>query len=423
MTEQAQLILIVYIVLATGKHVVGEWLSWLNYRYVSDNERIEAAARTLLMSHESLAKAVAYARDKFWFSRIVGNFGFLVTILFISLGGLGIVEQWAGMLVRTLTGEQNTIVIGLCFFAILGGLGLIAQLPAEMYYTFILEQRHGFNQQTLRGFFADEAKSLVVTTVLGGILLSAVMVAIGYFRESWWLWVWGLVVFFSLLMAWIFPTLLAPLFNKFKPLDDAALQDDITRLAEQVGFKSKGVFVMDASKRSTHANAYFTGVFGAKRIVLFDTLLKNLERAEVVAVLGHELGHFALKHVVQRIFAGALLTGVALYIASLFTYDTHIYAAFRLDGFSVYGAVVLFSIWSGLFSFLTQPIMTRWSRVHEFAADRFARQVLGGRGDDLIAALKKLRETSHGLPVVHPWYSAFYYSHPPLLERINALRS
>lgn len=415
-----QVILGLYIVLSVIKQIISEGLAWLNFTYFRDAARLASAAKTLGMTDESVRKAAAYAFDKFRFSRIVGNVSFLISVIFIAVGGLGMVEQLAILFAMAL-GWTSQIAVGLLFFAIIGVVTYLVQLPSELYYTFIIEQKHGFNKQTLGGFFGDQIKSMLLSVVIGGVLLSAIMWAIAYFQESWWLWVWGLMIFFSLLMAWIFPTFLAPLFNKFSPLGDAALQQDIDALADKVGFKSKGVYVMDASKRSSHANAYFTGVFGAKRIVLFDTLLKHLSREEIVAVLGHELGHFALKHIIKRLLVGSLLSGIALYAASWFAYDENLYHAFGMTGFTVYGALTMFSLWSGLFGFLTQPLMTHWSRVHEFEADQFAKNVLQGRPDDLMSALKKLRETSHSLPVVHPWYSAFYYSHPPLLERLEVL--
>ena len=238
--------------------------------------------------------------------------------------------------------------------------------------------------------------------------------------SNWWLYAWAAVTAFSLITAWIYPTLLAPLFNKFTPLKEGDLQRDILTLADKVGFKSDGIFMMDASKRSGHGNAYFTGVFGKKRIVLFDTLINSMSTKEIVAVLAHELGHFKLHHVRYAMIRGVALSLVIFAGIGAMLPHANFYAAFRLSGVSNYGGLVVFSLWFGIMDFYLQPLQTWLSRRNEFAADAFAKANLGA-GDSLASALKKLREKSNVMPISHPLYSGVYYSHPPMLERIDRL--
>jgi STE24 endopeptidase len=226
---------------------------------------------------------------------------------------------------------------------------------------------------------------------------------------------------FSILTAWLYPTLLAPLFNKFKPLESGELKSSIDTLASKVGFKSDGVFVMDASTRSAHGNAYFTGVFGKKRIVLFDTLLKDMSAKEVTAVLAHELGHFKLNHIRNAMIRGLVMSLGVFYLMSLLVHHSVFYEAFGLADISNYAGLVIFMLWFSLVEFLLQPLETWLSRSNEFAADQFAKENLGGSAD-MMSALKKLREKSFVMPISDPLYSAVYHSHPPMLERLRALK-
>jgi STE24 endopeptidase len=225
---------------------------------------------------------------------------------------------------------------------------------------------------------------------------------------------------FSLLAMWLYPTFLAPLFNKFAPLEKGPLQDAIFALAKKVDFKTAGIFIMDASRRSSHGNAYFTGIFKEKRIVLFDTLVKSLTPEELVAVLAHELGHCKLHHIRNALLRNIAMTGVIFFLLSRCWQLEAFYQAFSLAGISTYGALVVFSLWFGLVDFFLTPIGSWMSRCNEFAADAFAKQHLPASAL-LRTALIKLRESNHGMPLAHPLFSFFYYSHPPLMERLRAL--
>jgi len=313
----------------------------------------------------------------------------------------------------------GSIAAGLAFFGIAGALSSLLELPFNLYQTFVIEERHGFNRQTLRGFALDLVKGVALAAALGGPVLAAILWIMERMGPTWWMWAWAVTTGFSLFAAWIYPSVLAPLFNKFTPLEDGELKEAILELARRVGFRAGGLLVMDASRRTSHGNAYFTGLFGQKRIVLFDTLLEAMDSSEVVAVLAHELGHFKLHHVRWAIVRSVATSGLVFYALSLCLPLEAFYSAFFLER-TAYGALAVFGLWFGLVSFLLQPLGNALSRRHEFAADAFALRS-GATAAELGAALRKLREKSRLLPLSHPLYSRVYHSHPPLVERLRVM--
>ena len=366
-----------------------------------------------------MTKSAAYSSAKYRFSRWRASASTLAGIGFIGFGGLGIVEDGALYLSNFLGGGK--IITGLLFFMILLLLTQILNIPFSLYNTFVIEEKFGFNKQTKKGFATDLLKGLGLGALLGGPLLAAILWIMDRTGENWWLWAWGVVSSFSILTAWLYPTFLAPLFNKFTPLQDGELKSEINHLAAKIGFASDGIFVMDASKRSAHGNAYFTGVFGKKRIVLFDTLLADMSAKEVTAVLAHELGHFKLHHVRNGMLRGLLMSLGVFYLMSLVVHHSVFYDAFKLSDISNYAGLVIFALWFGIVEFILQPLETWLSRSNEFAADNFAKVTLDG-AKEMVGALKKLREKSFVMPLSHPLFSKVYHSHPPLLERIRALK-
>lgn len=407
-----------FIFLRLGQHLIETALSWLNYRFAHNPDRLKEASRVLGISAPEMQKAQAYAKDKFWFGQISGWVSLAATLLFLGFGGLGWIE-------RTVSGwtggpEQHPIWTGLGFFALLGVLNYLLGVGFSYYFTFVIEQKHGFNRQTLGGFVSDQFKTLALSVVIGGALLSLLLSIMGSMGDSWWWVAWLLLFAFNLITAWIYPSVLAPLFNKFSPLEEGELKDSIFQLARKIEFQADGISIMDASKRSSHGNAYFTGVFGKKRIVLFDTLVKSMQKPEIVAVLAHELGHFKLNHVRWSLIRNFFMMGLIFFVLSLCLPLAAFYQAFGLSGVSNYGALTVFSLWFGPISFLLQPIGSLISRRNEFAADAFALEHVEDRRS-LGNALLKLRENSHVVPISHPWYSAIYHSHPPLLERLKAM--
>jgi len=410
-------LLILFVVLRLAQQSVETFLAVLNRGYALEPRRLAEAGRALGIDDDDLARAVAYSGDRFRFGRVFGWTETVVGLAFIALGGLGLVERGA----RAAAGGlgYGSIATGLAFFAIVGVLSGLFELPFDLYDTFVIEERHGFNRQTLRGFVLDRAKGIGIGVALAGPALAAILWIMERMGPTWWLWAWGVTTAFSVFAAWIYPAVLAPLFNKFTPLSDGELKDAILALARRVGFRAGGLFVMDASRRTAHGNAYFTGLFGQKRIVLFDTLLEAMGSREVVAVLAHELGHFKLHHVRWAVVRSVVTSGLVFSVLSLCLPLEPFYAAFFLEKTS-YGALAVFSLWFGLASFLLQPVENALSRRHEFAADAFALRN-GATAAELGAALRKLREKSRLLPLSHPLFSRVYHSHPPLLERLRVM--
>lgn len=410
-------LLVLFLVLRVVQHAVERWLAGLNYRYTSDPARRAEVARVLQISDEEMQKALAYATDRYRFGLWASTIELVVGLAFIAFGGLGAVDDFAR---RFATGTTE-MGVGLVFYGILGLAAALFELPFSLYATFVIEEKHGFNRQTLGTFLLDRVKGLALAAALGGPILGAILGIMQLAGASWWLWAWGAVTVFSLLTAWIYPTLLAPLFNKFTPLPPGELRAGIEALAARLGFRSGGIFVMDASRRSAHGNAYFTGLFRQKRIVLFDTLLEAMGPPEVLAVLAHELGHFKLHHVRWALVRGTLHTGLVFWLLNLALPLTAFYRAFAL-AHSPHAALVAFGLWLGPLELLLQPLQNALSRRHEFAADAFALRA-GIPAEDLAQALLKLREKSRLLPFSHPLYSRVYHSHPPLVERLAVLRS
>ncbi len=412
-------LLVAFVALQLAQALTELWLARLNRRYTLEPRHQEEAARALRISPEDMGRSVAYAEDRYRFGLVTSWLTVVPALVFLALGGLGWVEGWSISLTAPLAG--GNVAAGLVFFAILGLGVAVLGLPFGLYRSFGIEAKHGFNRQTLPGFFGDWLKGLALAGVLGGSLLAAVLAIMERGGRHWWLYAWATVAAFSIVTAWIYPRLLASIFNVFSPLPDGELKDAILALAEKVGFHTHSIHAMDASRRTTHGNAYFTGLFGAKRIVLFDTLLDSLGTREVVAVLAHELGHFKLKHVRWQLCRGILLTGVQLYALGLLLELEPFYLAFGLAQPTPYGALTVFGLWFGVLEFwLFGPLLTALSRRAELAADRFA--VRHGIAPEALAeALLGLRERSHLMPISHPLYSRVYHSHPPLLERLKAL--
>jgi len=410
-------LLLLFVVLRLIQQVVETALARLNRRHALDPGRLAEAGRALGIGEGEMAKAVAYSGDRHRFGLAYGWAEVVVGLVFLTAGGLGFVESGALRLADAL--GLGPIAAGLAFFAILGVLSALFELPFDLHATFRIEERHGFNRQTLRGFFVDRLKGAAIAVALGGPMLAALLWLMERMGPSWWLWAWGVTTAFSLFTAWIYPTVLAPLFDRFTPLPDGELKDAILGLARRTGFRAGGISVMDASRRTAHGNAYFTGVFGQKRIVLFDTLLEAVGPREVVAVLAHELGHFKLHHVRWGMARGIATSGLVFYALSLCLPLQAFYSAFSVER-TAYGALAVFGLWFGLVSFLMHPLENALSRRHEFAADAFALEN-GATPTELGDALRKLSEKSRHLPVTHPLYSAVYHSHPPLLERLRAM--
>ena len=296
----------------------------------------------------------------------------------------------------------------------------VAGLPTSLYSTFALEAKFGFNKMTLGLYITDKMKAVILALVIGVPFLFVVLWLMDGMGHYWWLWAFAFTTGFELLMIVIYPTVIAPWFNKFEPLKEGELRERILALAAQVGFKTSGIYAMDGSKRSGHSNAYFTGIGKTKRIVLFDTLIEQMTVEQGLAVLAHGMGHYKMKHIRRMLIVQSILLLAGLYVLSLLLDYPPLFVAFGLNP-SHHAALVLFSLLSSPATFYLGPVMNCLSRRHEYEADRFSVQTLRD-GKPMEEALVNLTVKNLANLTPHPWYSAYHYSHPTPAERIDAIR-
>lgn len=390
------------------------WLARRQIRYVKghrDNVPDTFRGKITQSAHE---KAADYTVTKNRFSMVGESYSAIILLAWTLAGGLQMLDQsWSQLGLSPVW--HGTLVLLSLF--IIGGL---LELPFSIYDTFRIEERFGFNKSTPRIFTIDLIKNTVLMVLIGGPLLLAVLWLMDSMGELWWLYVWLLWSVFNLIAIWAYPTFIAPLFNNFKPLEEGAVRDRVQSLLERTGFKSKGIYVMDGSRRSAHGNAYFTGFGRNKRIVFFDTLLNSLNEAEVEAVLAHELGHFKLRHITKRIVMMFSLSLLGLALLGWLIKQSWFYAGLGISTPSVHTALALFMLVMPVFTFFLSPLMAWGSRKHEFEADAFASQQ--ANAGDLINALVKMYEENAKTLTPDPLHSVFYDSHPPAPVRIAHLK-
>jgi STE24 endopeptidase len=393
------------------------WLATRQIRHVAVHRQAVPAAFTSAITLAAHQKAADYTVAKTRFGLLELAAGTVVLIGWTLLGGLHAVNQalvsWLG------TGMVQQLAL-IAAFVLIGGL---IELPLSLYQTFVIEERFGFNKMTFRLWLVDLLKSSLIGALIGLPIAALILWVMGAAGQAWWLWAWGIWMGFNLLLLLIYPTFIAPLFNKFQPLEDESIKARVTALMQRCGFAAKGLFVMDGSRRSAHANAYFTGFGAAKRVVFFDTLLGKLSPGEVDAVLAHELGHFKHKHILKRIVSlfALSLAGFALlgWLATQLWFYTGLGVNPNLTGPNNALALLLFVMVAPIFSFFISPLLALFSRKHEFEADAYA--VAQTSGQDLASALLKLYEDNASTLTPDPLYVAFYYSHPPASERLARL--
>ena len=336
-----------------------------------------------------------------------------LTLAFILLGGFPVVESLADF-------GGGDISTGLAFFAILFAAAEILGLPFSIYRTFFIEAKFGFNATSVRTFILDRLKGYLLAAALGLPLMSAVLWFFSSQGDSAWLWCWMAVTLFSLGLTYLAPSLILPLFNTFTPLEDGELRRRLEALAVRASFDISGIFVMDGSRRSTKGNAFFTGLGRRKRIALFDTLLARHDAAEIEAILAHEIGHYRLGHVTRGLALSILQTGILLFLMGQALRLPGLYEAFGMTSMPVHAGLVFSMLLYSPVSLVLTPFFNFLSRRHEYAADRFAANLLTS-AEPLVRGLKKLSAQNLANLTPHPWYVLFHYSHPPLGERIAAL--
>ena len=396
------------------------YLASRQIRHVAQHrDRVPAAfADTVpLQAHQ---KAADYTVAKTQFGLLEMAVGSAVLLGWTLLGGIDALNQMIGKLGLDAYGTLWPQLALLAAFGVVSGL---LELPFTLYSTFKIEERFGFNKMTFRLWLSDLVKASLVGLVVGLPIVALILWLMGSAGSLWWLWAWSAWMGFNLLVLVLYPTVIAPLFNKFKPLEDETLKARVTALMQRCGFAAKGLFVMDGSKRSAHANAYFTGFGAAKRVVFYDTLLKQLSPGEVDAVLAHELGHFKHKHIIKRIVSmfAMSLAGFALlgWLSTQVWFFTGLGVRPSLAGANDALALLLFLLVAPLFSFFVSPVFAQFSRKHEFEADAYA--VSQTDGKDLQSALLKLYKDNASTLTPDPVFVKFYYSHPPASERLGRM--
>ncbi len=362
------------------------------------------------------AKSQEYTRVKTRFGMLVTTIDLAVLLVFWLAGGFAWLDVW------TRGFELGEITTGLLFIAVLGVAAKLLSLPSSLYSTFVIEQRFGFNRMTLRTFWMDELKGLALTLLIGGPLLAAILWLFGTLGDTAWLWCWAVTTAFTLVAMFVAPTWIMPLFNKFTPLEDGELRRAILDYAGSVSFPLEGIFVIDGSKRSSKANAFFTGFGKNKRIALYDTLIEGQSTQELVAVVAHEIGHYKRKHILKSLGLGLAHFGVLFWLLSFFLQSEGLFAAFGVTEPSVHAGLLFFTLLFTPIELVLSILMSMFSRKNEFEADAFAAETTS-HPEELISALKKLSLENLSNLTPHPFYVWLHYSHPPVMQRIDALRS
>lgn len=404
--------LLVVLVILVGSFLLDVLVNRLNLRQVSS---VLPAEFTGWYDAVKYRTAQEYLKDHTRLDILQKTIVMPLTVLFLMAGGFNVVDQVA----RSVPGGM--IIHGLVFAGLLLGLAWLVHLPFSLYTTFVIEERYGFNQTTPRTFILDQVKTILLTVILGGLVLVVVLALFDNAGPAAWIYCWIAVSVFQLFVLFLAPVTILPLFNKFTPLAAGELKTAIESCAAAQGFRLKGIYTMDGSRRSAKANAFFTGFGKYRRIAMFDTLISRHPVSELVAVLAHEMGHYKLGHILRQMFWSLVASGFMFYLLSLLIHDPRLFQAFRMSHGSLYAGLVLFGFLYIPVDTLVSVISHWMSRRFEFEADAYAAVACGG-GDDLVSALKRLSVQHLANLTPHPLKVWLDYSHPPVLQRITALR-
>jgi len=405
--------LIVILCVILGKYFLDLIVDILNIKAVSLKLPSEFKG---YYDEEKYLKSQRYLKEHTLLDIIEESFFTFATVCFIVLGGFNIVDKFARSF------DQNTIITALIFAGTLMLLARMLQIPFSFYHTFVIEERYGFNRTTLKTFFLDIIKGLLLVAIIGGVIFSIIVWFFIRIPDFAWVWCWAAVCVFELFLMFIAPAVIMPLFNKFVPLKGGLLKDKIFQYAKSQAFILKGIFKMDASRRSSKSNAFFTGFGKNRRIVLFDTLIEKHTPDELVSVLAHEVGHYKKKHILKMFLISVVTSGIMFFILSFFINNSSLSSAFGMEQLSVYASLFFFGFLytpiSMAFSVFTNII----SRKHEYEADRYAVDTYK-KPEAFIIALKKLARDNLSNLTPYPAKVFLYYSHPPVLERIKTIRA
>ena len=410
-----KILLAIFLILFIGRMVLRYVLQWLNMKNLKVHGKEIPPVFEGEIDEATLNKMVDYTYDQ---SRLEARENLVSDII-----ELAVLFLLLPMLVVWLTGiNLNIIGQALIFFAALAVISGIAGLPFDLYHTFVLERKYGFSTITWKLWLADLFKSLLISAIMMTIIVSVLIAFITYLPKSWWFWGWAFFTLFQLVMLWLYPVLIAPLFNKFEPIQDESLKEKIMALLSKAGLQAKGIYQVDEGKRSKHTNAYFTGIGKTKRIVLYDTLLSSHTQEEIVSVLAHEIGHWKKKHILKQLAFMILASLILFYLVYLIVSWPPLYRAFGMIQTPVYAGLFLVSLYLAAGGFFLSPAGSAITSHFEREADRMAFD-LTGTAKPMVSALKRLAKDNLSNLHPHPWYVRFYYSHPPLTERIECLQA
>ena len=406
----AQSLLILLLAILTFDFTFNKVLEYLNIKSMKEELPEEVKG---IYDEEKYKKSIAYSKANNKFGLITSTFSFILSFILLATGFFGWFDAWVSSFFN------NEIIISLAFFGILFLASDILNIPFQIYDTFVIEEKFGFNKTTPKTFIFDKIKGYLLTALLGGIILFALLKLIDLFGPNFWIWFWVVISLFILFMNMFYTTLILPLFNKLTPLEDGDLKTAIEEYSRKVKFPLDNIFVIDGSKRSAKSNAFFSGIGKKKKIVLYDTLIEKHTREELVAVLAHEVGHFKKKHIVSGYILSILQTGLTLFIMSLVIFSPSMSQALGADEFAIHLNLLAFGILYSPISHFISIFMNILSRKNEYEADAFARDTYDG--SFLQQALKKLSVDNLSNLFPHPAYVFINYSHPPLLKRLAAM--
>jgi STE24 endopeptidase len=407
------LYLVIILVILIGQYLLSLVVDRVNIKHLNPELPGEFKG---FYDEDKYAKSQRYTRENSTFGLIQSTIGNALIIPFILLGGFNAIDKVAR------SAGYGPIITGLLFVGILALLSGIIGLPFAVYDNFVIEEKYGFNKSTVKTFILDIVKSVLLSIIIGAPLFALI---VWFFRETGTLaplYTWVIVTLFQLFMMLIAPTVIMPLFNKFTPLEEGELKDALEKYAGENDFHLKGIYKMDESKRTTKPNAFFTGFGKSRRIVLFDTLIEKYTSDELLTTLAHEMGHYKLKHMPKMVIAAILETGFIFFTLSLFINNSELFAAFKMENLSVYASLLFFGFLYSPISTIISIVMNIFSRKWEYEADRFAVETTG-KGEEMVSTLKKMSIDTLSNLTPHPLKVFFYYSHPPVLARIQAIKA
>ena len=390
--------------------IIDQALDYLNAKHFGDKLPKELED---IFDEQEYQKSQRYKTERYKFGLLTSTISLIATLLFFFFDGFAYVDNLARSI------SNNEILIALVFFGIIMIASDILSTPFSYYSTFVIEEKYGFNKTTRKTFFLDKLKGWLMGAVLGGIILGAIIWFYQTTGENFWLYAWGIITVFTVLMNLFYARFIVPLFNKQTPLEEGSLRLEIEKYASKVGFTLDKIFVIDGSKRSTKANAYFSGFGSEKRVTLYDTLINDLNEKEIVAVLAHEVGHYKRNHIIINLIVAILTTGFTLWLLSLFISNSLLSEALNVSQPSFHIGLVAFGVLYSPISGITSLIMNYLSRKFEYQADDYAKNTFAS--EPLISGLKKLSKNSLSNLTPHPLYVFAHYSHPTLLQRFKNL--